>query len=64
MLSAGLASRFSIRGSEGQTGYVVQLFEAFTGFVISTKVLPSKLDRFPGTIDVLWEKIATLIEFS
>ena len=28
------------------------------------KVLPSKLDRFLSTIDVLWEKIAALIEFS
>ena len=27
------------------------------------KVLASKLDRFLITIDVLWEKIAALIEF-
>ena len=30
----------------------------------SAKVLPSKLDRFLSTIDVLWEKIAALTEFS
>ena len=27
-------------------------------------VLPSKPDQFLSTIDVLWEKIAALIEFS
>ena len=29
-----------------------------------TKVLPSKLDWFLSTVDVLWEEIAALIEFS
>ena len=31
--------------------------------VAGFKVLPSKLDRFLSTIDDLWDKIATLIEF-
>ena len=30
---------------------------------LTCEVLPSKLDRFLSTIDVLWEKIAALIEF-
>ena len=29
-----------------------------------SKVLQSKLDQFLSTIDVIWEKIATLAEFS
>ena len=32
--------------------------------LVVTKVLPSKLDRFLSTIDVLWEKITAPIEFS
>ena len=30
----------------------------------SSKVLSSKLDRFLSTVDVLWEKIAALVQFS
>ena len=31
---------------------------------VQCEILPSKLDRFLSTIDVLWEKITALIEFS
>ena len=33
-------------------------------YKLTPEVLPSKLDRFLSTTDVLWEKIAALIEFS
>ena len=36
LLSAGLTSHFCLKWSENQTGFVVQLFHAFTGFVILT----------------------------
>ena len=34
MLSAGLTSHFSIKKSENYTGFVIQFFQAFTGFVM------------------------------
>ena len=36
MLLAGPTSQFSMKRSENYTGFVVQFFQAFTGFVILT----------------------------
>ena len=42
VLSAGLNSYFNIKSQKTKTGFVIQFFQAFTGFVILTKCWSSQ----------------------
>ena len=46
MLSAGLTSHFSIKSQKTKQDFVVQFFQAFTGFVILT-TCQSSMDAGP-----------------